>query len=534
MAEVQRDNEPDAAGDARLPVRRVLALIVALFVLCGLVLAYTAWLGWREAGHRAVDRATAASQVVATNTSWIVELSQQALRRIDEALGPNPSAGPSGTVRNIREAVDSLPGIVKAYVVLADGTTIYSTDPQLQPIDIRDRDYFAELAAGKTVYISSLLVSRLNGEQIFVVSRRLERNGQFVGAAIVSFDVVLLRDIWQSLGLDEGSTVSMVRDDGWLVARYPFAAGPLDMRNYELFVEHLANNDFGTYDAISPADGVARIVGYRRVPGTNLIAVASVSSQAAYASFWRTTGSMLLVAALTAAALAAAAIWIGRLLQRDARRQELLVQTLETNRLLFRDIHHRVKNNLQSVQSLIRMQPIADGVKRDLQGRIAAMTAVHEHIYRLDRYAEVSAQSLLPAIVDAQVRSFGVPVKLSFDIDPVEIDRDHATPLALLLNELVTNALKYAFRDGRAGAISVSLKSISDTRCAFTVADNGIGFDTSVASQGMGRRLIVAMVSQLQGTHAYVSDDNGTRFEAEIMVRGSVEILPRVNLPTAA
>jgi len=522
MAGLQAGTTGEIDGEARLPVKSVIALIVALFVLCGLVLGYSAYSGWREATIRANERAAAASQVVATNARWIVELSQQALRRIDEALGPNLTS--SGAVRDMRAAVVSLPGIVKAYVVLADGTTILSTDPQLKPIDIRDREYFAELAAGRNWYISSLLVSRLNGEQIFVLSRRLERNGVFVGAAIVSFDVNMLRETWASLGLDQQSTVSMIRDDGWLVARYPLASSPLNMKDYVLFTEHLTKAENGTYAAVSPADGAERIVGFRKVPETNLIAVASVSSAAAYASFWRTTGAMVLIAALAAAALAAAAIWIARLLQRDARRQAMLLQALETNRLLFRDIHHRVKNNLQSVQSLIRMQAIPDDVKRDLQSRIAAMTAVHEHIYRLDRYAEVSAQSLIPAIVDSQVQAFGAAVKQEFDIDPIDIDRDHATPLALLLNELVTNALKYAFPDGRSGTIRVSLKSLSPERCRFTVSDDGVGFDPEAARHGMGGRLIKAMVAQLQGSHSY-SSGHGTVFSAEIAVHSRPESL---------
>lgn len=525
MAGLQAEAGEETDGGGGPPVKSVIALIVALFVLCGLVLIFSAYSGWREASIRANDRAGAASQVVATNARWIVELSQQALRRIDEALGPDLRSNDSGTVRDIREEVDNLPGIVKAYVFLADGRALYSTDPNLRPIDIRDREYFAELEAGKSWHVSSLLISRLDGEQVFVISRRLERNGEFAGVAVVSFDVMLLRDIWGSLGVDELSTVSIIRDDGWLVARYPLASGPLDMKDYELFTKHLAKADSGTYPAVSPVDGVERIVGFRRVPGTNLIAVASVSSASAYASFWRTTGSMLLIAALAAAALAAAAVWIGRLLRRDARRQALLLQTLETNRLLFRDIHHRVKNNLQSVQSLIRMQAIPDDIKRDLQSRIAAMTAVHEHIYRLDRYAEVSAQSLLPAIVDSQLQAFGSQVGQEFDIDPIDIDRDHATPLALLLNELVTNALKYAFPEGRPGTIRVSLKALSPERSRFTVSDDGVGFDPEAARLGMGGRLIKAMVAQLHGSYSY-SSGPGTTFTAEISVHGRPEIQP--------
>src|SRR4029079_13290744 len=116
----------------------------------------------------------------------------------------------------------------------------------------------------------------------------------------------------------------------------------------------------------------------RTVPGTSLIALASVGVQSAYAPFWKLAQLTLLLGLPVALALAGGAVWIVRLLMRDERRKAELEHTLEINKLLFRDTHHRVKNNLQSVQSLVTMQNIPKEAKVDLQGRIAAMTAVHE------------------------------------------------------------------------------------------------------------------------------------------------------------
>lgn len=499
-------------------VKAAIGLIVLLFALFLLVLGISTYQGRRDAQQRAFDRATSASQVVSTNARWIVQLAEQALRHIDDSLGPDIADGKGQTVRDIREAVDKLPGSVKAYVVAANGETLFSTDPQVKPINITDRDYFAVLAAGSPSYVSSLLVSRLNGQQIFVFSRRLERNGQFAGAAIISFDVLLLADIWASLALDDESTVSLIRDDGMLVARYPLAEGPLDMSQYVLFTEYLKDAPTGTYAAVSPLDGVTRLVGYRRVPDSNLIAVASVSNTSAYALFWRNTIATLLIALPIGVALAAASIWIARLLQRDARRQQELADALRINTLLFRDTHHRVKNNLQSVQSLVRMQDIPEDAKADLQGRIAAMTAVHEHIYRLDQYLEVEAHQFIPAIVEPLRETFGSKVDFAYDIDPLMVERDHATPLALLVNEVVTNALKYAFPQSRPGTISISLKPIGNHYSRLTITDDGIGFDPVSVAGGMGSRLIRGMVTQLEGTSSY-AHEGGTTFSADLVLR---------------
>jgi len=504
--------------NAGFSTRAAIWLIATLFALFVAVVVLSIFQSRQDAERRAGDRAFAASQVVETNSRWIYELSRQALRRIDSSLGADIENSRSSTVAEVDDALANLPGIAKAYVVAADGRTLYSTDKGVKPIDIRDREYFSALANGAPWYVSSLLVSRLNGEQIFVFSKRLERSGKFAGAAIISFDVKLFEAIWSSSELDANSTVSLIRDDGMLVARYPFAEGPTDISESPLFTEHLKKEDRGVYRAVSVADGVERFVGYRRIEGTNLLAVASVSTTAAYAAFWRTTATTLLVALPASLALGGAALWIARLLRQASRRQLELARAIETNRLLFKDIHHRVKNNLQSVQSLVRMQAIPGEVKEDLQRRIAAMTAVHEHIYRLDQYVEVDAASLIPAIVEPLVQTYANDVKVSFDIDPIEVERDNATPLALLVNELVTNALKYAFPDGRTGNISLSFKRLEQSRAKLSIRDDGIGFDPDAGTSGMGSRLIKAMVMQMDGTHTY-GVDNGSVFEAELAVR---------------
>lgn len=493
-------------------------LIVVLFLLFIAVLSLSIVREWRDTQKRAEDRALAGSQVVATNARWIVELSRQALGRIDEALGPDIEANADATAVLIRDAIATLPGNVKSYVVAADGDTVFSTDPNVRPIDVRDRAYFSSLASGDLWYFSPLMVSRLDGSQVFVVSKRLTRGGQFAGAAIISFDVRLLEQTWQSLGLDSLSTISLIRSDGQLVARYPLAEGPLDLSQYVLFTQYLPAAEIGTYPATSPADGVTRIVGYRRVEGTPYIALASVSTEGAFAVFRRNMFLTLFFALPTALALAGATVWILRLLRRDQRRREQLSEALELNSLLVKDTHHRVKNNLQAIMSMVRMHMLPDQLKTDLQTRISAMSAVHEHLYRLDQFAEVDAATLIPGIVEPLREAFAQPVRVEYDIDPMVLDRDRATPLALLVSEVVTNALKYAFPDGREGRIAIVLKQQDSGDIKLTVADDGVGFDTAKASNGLGSRLIRAMLVQLDGTSRY-EVEGGTRFEATLSPR---------------
>ena len=205
----------------------VATMFSALLILLGL------WLyeSYKSSVRRTEERATAAAKIVATNASWINALAVQALQRIDDTLGPDLGYA-TDKVRDINLAVADLPGQVQAYVVDRNGLTLLSTDPKIKPINITDRPYFHALKNGAKSYLSGLLVSRLNGEQIFAFSRRLERNGEFAGVAVVSFEGKVLKDVWESVALGDNSTVSFIRKDGELIARYPAPEGPLDMSKY--------------------------------------------------------------------------------------------------------------------------------------------------------------------------------------------------------------------------------------------------------------------------------------------------------------
>lgn len=491
----------------------ILAMFVALVLMLGL------WLNtsYQDAVRRTEERAIAASKIVASNASLLDSLARQALQRIDDTLGENIVRPASAKVRNIDEAVAGLPGQVKAYVVDEAGLTLYSTDPMVKPISIVDRPYFSELAKGAKQHTSGLLISRLNGEQIFAFSRRLERKGVFAGAAVVSFEVKVLADVWEAVDLGPNSTVSFARTDGQLVARYPLADGPLDMSKYVLFTDYLRNSVTGTYDAISPVDGAHRVVAYRTVDGTGLIALAWADFDFGIQRFWRDVTVAIAVLVLAGVSLLAAGQWIRHLRQRDAAQSQLLRNALADNQLLLREIHHRVKNNLQAVQSIIKLQRLPADIQQSLADRISSMVAVHEQIYRHDEFSRLCARDLIRSVVEKLVNAYGATVSVDYDLDEIAVSTDNATPLALLVSEVLTNALKYAFPDSGEGAISIVLKAVGERRAQLTVRDNGVGFNPQAIQSGMGSRLIRGVVIQLNGTHSFDGSD-GTTFTAELEI----------------
>ena len=458
-------------------------------------------------------KAISASEVVAANFEWVTETSHQLLRRVDDLVGPNLDAPSLDALGLLKDSVSRLPGDPRIYMVGADGKTRLTTDPDFKPIDIRDRDYFQAVAKGDKFYISPMLVSRLNGQQIFVISKRVERGGVFAGAAIVSFNSELVKNLWTTLQFDPTSTVSVVRDDGQIVAHYPLLKGPLNVSNSPLFTTYLPNSPSGSYEAVSMADGVRRIAAYRRLESSPLIASASIGYEVAFAPFRNFLFSSLAVVVPVSLFLAFLSWITFHWLRRDARQRDQLATALETNQMLFREIHHRVKNNLQAVNSVINLQNIDAHAKLEMTQRIQAMIAVHEQIYRNDQFGLVDASAYIPAIIGKLVEAYGRDVKLNYDLEAISVDREHALPLGLVANEVVSNALKYAFPDSQGGRLDVTLKK-TDDGCTgvLTIHDNGIGFDPQKSSKGTGSKLISGLVSQVQGETRY-HFEQGTTFE---------------------
>ena len=409
-------------------------------------------------------------------------------------------------------------------MVGADGGTRLTTDPDFKPIDIRDRDYFQAVAKGDKFYISPMLVSRLNGEQIFVISKRVERGGVFAGAAIVSFNSDLVKKLWTTLKFDPTSVVSVVRNDGHVVARYPLLKGPLNVGNSPLFTTYLPKSPEGSYEAVSMVDGVRRIAAYRRLESTPLIASASLGYDVAFAPFNNFLFSSIAVVGPVALFLAMLAWLTFHWIKRDARQRDQLATALETNQMLFREIHHRVKNNLQAINSVINLQKINSNAKQEITHRIQAMIAVHEQIYRNDQFGLVDASAYLPAIIGKLVEAYGRDVKLNFNLEPIEVDREHALPLGLIANEVVSNALKYAFPANQDGILNVTLKKADGGRTGvLTIHDNGIGFDPQKSPKGTGSKLISGLVSQIQGESRY-DFGQGTNFELQFPLPAPPEL----------
>jgi len=482
--------------------------LVFLVVIVSVMLASS----YRNAEERAETRASAYSQVVAANIQWLMEATHQALERIDLAVGDSLSNPSPNAMEDLALAVGRLPAGVQGWVFDATGAPRLTNADTTQRVNASDREYFAAAKAGAPFFISSLLTSRSSNEPVFVVAKRIERAGRFVGVGIIAIPAGYMDGFRNSLEIGAASTVGLIRDDGMLVSRSPVPAEATDMSQYILFTDYLKASDEGTYSSHSPTDGVERIVGYRRVAGYPLVAVASIAMDEAFQDFWNT---VIILSAIVVPGTLVMALFAFRSL----RAQVGLSAALERNQTLFREIHHRVKNNLQQISALVQLQPLEPEVKTDMARRINAMVAVHEHMYRSDQYDTVNAADYLPALIEGVRSSFANPVPVETAISPAILDRDQALPLALICNEVIANAIKHAFPGNREGRISVVLEERETDVAMLTIRDNGVGYDASAKTTGMGTRLVRGLISQLGGS-AKVEIDGGTVFTLSFTVAG--------------
>jgi two-component sensor histidine kinase len=167
-------------------------------------------------------------------------------------------------------------------------------------------------------------------------------------------------------------------------------------------------------------------------------------------------------------------------------RQNELKAALEQKEHLLREIHHRVKNNLQTVTSLLNLYSRGlqnEPAKQSLQEvriRVQALALVHRHLYENPEHRYVNAKALLGELCQLIQVSSGVSrtrISLSVDVAPVDVGIEHAVPLALLVTELVTNSLKHAFPENRPGTVTVRL-TVADGAAELAVSDDGIGLSS--------------------------------------------------------
>lgn len=207
-------------------------------------------------------------------------------------------------------------------------------------------------------------------------------------------------------------------------------------------------------------------------------------------------------------------------------------ESLEEKNVLLKEIHHRVKNNLQVISSLLNLQsfqikdPATVQLFRDSQNRVRSMALIHEKLYQSHDLARINFKNYIESLTNYLMRSYGAEareVTFALEIEQISLGVDQAVPCGLIINELVSNSLKHAFPDNQKGEITIQFMKRADKQFHLIVRDNGVGFPKNIDFQktaSLGIQLVNSLVNQLEGS-IELHGSGGTEFRIDFSEPGS-------------
>lgn len=219
---------------------------------------------------------------------------------------------------------------------------------------------------------------------------------------------------------------------------------------------------------------------------------------------------------LVAALILGVSVLLFFLYRLKSRSEATIAKSLNEKETLLKEIHHRVKNNLQVVSSLLSMQSrfIKDkealGAVNEGQARVESMALIHQKLYQENHLSGVKAREYIEDLADVLKQSYSTneDVDFEYDVDDLTIDVDTIIPIGLILNELICNSLKHAFPEETEGLVTIRLKE-NDQQLQLEVKDNGVGSKGQVSDQSFGMVLIESLAMKLKAT-LHIASENGT------------------------
>jgi two-component sensor histidine kinase len=390
-------------------------------------------------------------------------------------------------------------------------------------ISFADRDWFRAIQRGASAYIGPAVVSRLGRNIIYTYSKKLN------GSGIVDVSI-------------QSSTVKPPdeRSPGEALAQVWTADGRMIVANFMTF-DARGNAKLPKAPFAAPVHGAGflrspdrdLIIAYQRATDRALIATVTVRRSEILAPWWRRVWLSVTLFGLLAIVIAWLVWFITAILARDTRRRReleqsttALAQAVAQRDTLLREIHHRVKNNLQVTSSLIEMQArqfddeaVRIAFKRTQQ-RLYAIGMVHDVLYGEQGVSIIDMQAYLTRLCHEIAHANGTrerKIDMTLDIAPVMLPAEMATSLGLCVSEVLVNAFKHAFPPGGGGAILVRLTQIAQERAELLIHDNGHGMAPPEGGKSLGMRLIRAFAAQLGGAITFETE-GGTTFRLNFAI----------------
>ena len=401
--------------------------------------------------------------------------------------------------------------------------------------NVFDRDFFAaHRNPSSGLFVGGVVQGRVTGRPTFLLSRRLNAvDGGMQGIAAVTADLGYFNEFYGSLKLPFSPTVTLFRSaDMHVLASHPSRSGQLIRAATEIAAAIARDPAAGIIIMAGAAEGATSTVAYQKAGGLPVYVAAAIPHENLERVWRQTLATYGLLGGIALLALGGLTLFAFRQARRIAHVQHDLEGRVQQRTAdlgaanaelgtLFQEVHHRVKNNLQVVTSLLRLQqmrveaPQARAALQDSIDRIHAMGLVHQLLYSKQELSSVDFAEYGTTLAGQLVGAYGMADRIAVVVsgDPVRFDLDTTIPIALIVNETVSNALKHAFPQDARGRIDIAVHRDGDD-IVLTVRDDGKGMPEGAdwrTLPSLGLRIVRSLSAQLGG-EADFATDNGTRF----------------------
>lgn len=469
-----------------------------------LVAALWGWLVWRDVLQIATLDAESEAELVAQYAERLIQTQDVLHHAVRARARVLPTGGlKSQPFHLFLKALDEGQNFNHGIIVMGFDSRIIASSRRY-PIDaaMGPRAYIDAVVAGSPRFVDRVRLSP-TGEDAIVVASPMRTAGMD-GLVVSGFPAAGIAEFLRGMASGPGEAASIMRLDGMILLRN-FESDPVMLPPTVPGRVLLNHMDKGSFIHTAVTDGVRRIYAFHRVRDMDLVANFGIPVSAVWRDWLlRTVPVFAFLALMGLAGFAAITRMRSDMLARfeaeaNQKRMEAAERLAEERTRLIRETNHRVKNNLALVVSLINLQMRGksgiDGA--ELKSRIGAISHVHDLMFQAEDGVHVDIGTLLRDIATSPAiapRESNVTVECT--IEPgILLGPDRSTPLALIVAELVTNAVKHAYRDGAAGTVHVDLRRDEDT-CILTVADKGVGLPAD-GRRRSGTAIVEALVEQI-------------------------------------
>ncbi len=558
-------------------LRRRLAVLFAVVLLPPTVLSiYLAWSAFEEQTEKA--------RLSVRQFAVLVSSYERDFFRDTQRLLTGLSAEPAIQHLSLGECPDTLaralenfPEYVSISVADPNGQVQCSTSETEEPVSISHLRWFQNAMLSRTFTISDYTLGQTSAEPVIVAAQPIrDEDNKVIGLLFIDIDLDWLGLFVRGAGLPADGVVFLLDKNGVILASPKYIFEPTEGGLPDAAtLRQVTQRKLIDFEAFG-RDGQKRVYSSVALPHGNVLVLFGLPSATTLGWIERDLLTrMLSLAAIWLAGIFAAGIgtrlwvtrWISQLVrtarsyslgkfdvkvnfdrapvelrdlgttmvnmaQRIEMREEDLRQSLEQKDVLLKEIHHRVKNNLQTITSMvnIRMRSVeSDDARRaleEVQTRVRALALVHRYLYESDDVRLVDLRLFVGELCQVLHDTLGGNkrhIAVEAEVDNITIPSDRAVPIALLITEAVTNAFKHAFPGGRRGRVMISISRLDEEHASLTIQDNGIGqpdldarsLDQGMVSQGadgmlqgLGMSLISAFARQL-GDELTVSGTSG-------------------------